>query len=130
MPQREILSWMLFGRGVSEASPFETSQLNQLALNLPSSSGKSSKPSVLNRLQKLGIDRINIDSYDDGVQNNVSVNIGKYLAKGLYISLNKGVNSEKNGVSVEADVLRNVKLKGEVSDDAASKMLLMWRHDY
>lgn len=130
MPQREILSWMLFGRGVTEASPFETSQLNQLALNLPSSSGKSSKPSVLNRLQKLGIDRINIDSYDDGVQNNVSVNIGKYLAKGLYISLNKGVNSEKNGVSVEADVLHNVKLKGEVSDDAASKMLLMWRHDY
>lgn len=131
MPQREILSWIIFGRGLSDASPFETTQLDQLALDLSSTSkSSSSKPSLFSQLQNLGIDRINVDSYDDGVQNHVSINIGKYITRGLYVSLNKGLTSEGGRVSVEADVMRNLKLKAEVSDDAAGKMLLMWRRDY
>lgn len=129
MAQREILSWLLFGRGLSDVNPFESSQLNQLGLSL-SSAGKSSKPGVLSRLQNFGIDRIQVDSYDDGEQNHVSVNVGKYLTRNLYISVNKGITDESGHVRLEADVIRNVKLQAQVADDAAGKMLLMWRRDY
>lgn len=130
MAQREILSWILFGRGLAEASPFETSQLNQLALDVTSAGKKTNKPTMLSRLQRFGIDSIKVDSSAEDGQNNVSVNIGKYLTRGLYVSVNKGLNTEGGKVSIEADVIRNVKLKAEVDDAAASKMLLMWRHDY
>ncbi len=126
MSQREILSWVVFNHGLDNNS--DTELTGQAIVNLTSGTGSS--PGFLNSLKRIGIDRIDFDSRESQGENDLSVNIGKYLSRDLYINYNKGITSESNKVSVEAHVIRNVKFKAEVDDEAAGKMLLMWKHHY
>lgn len=127
MSQREILSWVVFNHGLDSDSDAELT--GQAIVDLTSSSGGSSS-GLLNSLKRVGIDRIDFDSRESQGDNDLSVNIGKYISRDLYINYNKGITSESNKVSVEAHVIRNVKFKAEVDDEAAGKMLLMWKHHY
>ncbi len=126
MSQREILSWVVFNHGLNNDSDAELT--GQAIVDLTSGAGSSS--GLLNSLKRIGIDRIDFDSRESQGENDLSVNIGKYISRDLYINYNKGITSESNKVSVEAHVIRNVKFKAEVDDEAAGKMLLMWKHHY
>ena len=58
LPQREILSWILFNKGTSEISAFQGSQLNESITNL---STKQEGPDILTKIRTtFGIDRIDI----------------------------------------------------------------------
>lgn len=127
MPQREILSWLLFNSGSSDISPFQGSQLTESIKNL--SSGKTTGPDVLTKIRtKLGIDRLEIGRCGSGAsEGQMSVQVGKYLSKNVMISLNK---KEVNSVSIEATLPKKFILQAQVSDEAQGQMLLKWKRDY
>lgn len=124
LPQREILSWILFNRGTSEISPFQGTQLTESITNLKSN---QKGPDVLTKIRNsLGIDRLDI-SRDENNGNAVSIQVGKYISKNLFVSVNK---SDVNRIAVEATLMPNIKLQAQVGDDSEGQILLKWKHDY
>lgn len=124
LPQREILSWILFNRGTSEISPFQGSQLTESITNLKNSSSKG--PDVLTKIRNsLGIDRLEISR--DENSGSASIQVGKYISDNVFISVNK---SNVNRIAVEAALMPNIKLQAQIGDDSQGQMLLKWKHDY
>lgn len=124
LPQREILSWILFNRGTSEISPFQGTQLTESITNLKSD---HKGPDVLTKIRNsLGIDRFDI-SRDENNGNAVSIQVGKYISQNVFISVNK---SNVNRIAVEAALMRNIKLQAQVGDDSEGQLFLKWKHDY
>lgn len=128
LSQREILAWILFGRGVSDISATEGAQLNQSITNLKTS---NKGPDMLTKIRnKMGIDRIDINRGDNEDANQVSVQVGKYISQGVYVSVNKSVTAESNQVCLEANLTKEIKVQAEVGDDQEGQLLLKWKKDY
>jgi autotransporter translocation and assembly factor TamB len=128
LSQREILAWILFGRGVSDITATEGAQLNQSITNLKTG---SNGPDMLTKIRnKMGIDRIDINRGDNEDSNQVSVQVGKYISQGVYVSVNKSVTAESNQVCLEANLTREIKVQAEVGDDQEGQLLLKWKKDY
>jgi len=127
LSQREIVSWILFGHGISDLSSFQGSQLNESITNL--NTGGDAPPDILSKIKdRIGIDKIDVNR--SGENNEVSLKIGKYVSKGILISIDKSITAEANRVSVEADVIKNIKVQAEVGDDSAGQLRLKWKKDY
>jgi len=125
MPQREILSWLLFNRGTSEISAFQGSQLSESITNLDSN---HQGPDVLTKIRTaLGIDRLEICRDRNGDANNVGLKVGKYISDNIFISVSK---SDVNSIALEASVTEKIKLQAEVGDDSEGQLLLKWKRDY
>lgn len=128
LPQREILSWILFNRGTSEISTFQGSQLNKSITNL--STKGSSQPDMLTKFrEKIGIDRLDINR-EGGAANEVSVQVGKYISRGILVSVNRSITAETNRIAIEAALMKHVKVQAEVGDDSDAQLLLKWKKDY
>lgn len=125
LPQREILSWILFNRGSSEISNFQGSQLSESVTNLDT---KNTGPDVLTKIrQTLGIDRLEISRNPDGEENQMGLQVGKYISDNVLVTVNK---SDVNSVAIEAALTNRIKLTAEVGDDAEGELLLKWKRDY
>lgn len=119
MPQREIISYILFGHRSSELTPFQGTELSESITDL----NTTYKPDLLSRLtEKIGIDKLDISNND--------VKVGKYITKGVLVSFDKSMNSEANHVSIEAKVIKDVKLEGQIGDDAEGQLNIKWKKDY
>lgn len=128
LPEREILSWILFNRGISEITGFQRSELNSTQFTLSAGKGDSD---MLSRLRNtVGIDRVEISKSESGESEEISLKFGKYLSKGVFISLNKSINAESNQIAIEANVFKNVKAQAEVGDNSEGKISLKWTKDY
>lgn len=125
LPQREILSWILFNRGSTEINPMQDTQLNTSLADLAS---KKQGPDLLSKVRNtLGVDRIDFSRDEDSDSNTFNVHVGKYLSHGIFVSVNK---SDVNSISLEASLTKNIKLQAEIGDDAEGQLLLKWKHDY
>ena len=128
LSQREILSWLLFGRGISEITPFQGAQLNQSIVDLKSD---NQGPDMLTAIRnRIGLDLIDINRGEDGESDEVSLKLGKYISNGIFLTLDKSIGAEANRIGIEATVLPNIKVQGQVGDDAQGQVLLKWKHDY
>lgn len=129
LSQREILSWILFNRGLSNITSFQGTELNESITNL--NTRKSKKQDMLTRIRnQIGIDRIDIMRGEKGSENEVSVQVGKYVSKNLYISVNKSITAEVNRLCLEANLVKNLKMQAAVGDDSQGELLLKWKKDY
>lgn len=125
LPQREILSWILFNRGTSEISPFQGSQLSESITNL---STNQQGPDVLSKIRStLGIDRFEICRNPNNDNNEVNVQVGKYISDNVLISV---IKSDVNRLAIEATLTDKIKLQAQVGDDSQGQILLKWKRDY
>lgn len=125
LPQQEILSWILFNRGTSEISPFQGTQLSESVTNL---SSQQKGPDVLSKIRSLlRIDRLEIGQNSLGNQNDVNVQVGKYISDNILISI---ITSDVNRLAIEATINDNIKLQAQVGDDSQGQLLLKWKRDY
>lgn len=129
MSQREILSWILFGRGATDITPFQGAELSQSVNNLAKESNKG--PDVLTKIRdSIGVDRIDISKSEGNESNEVSLQVGKYISRGVFVTLNKSITSEANQVGIEANLWPNIKAEAHVGDDASTQFQLKWKRDY
>lgn len=129
MTQKEILSYILFNRGITDINPTQGAQLNQSIVTL--SSGKDNTDFLSWLRATIGIDRVDISSPSNSTDTNaISLQVGKYISRGIYVTVNKSINADTNSVGVEASLNRHFKVKAEVSDDAQDKLLIEWKKDY
>lgn len=128
MPQREILSWILFGHGAKDLNAFEGSHLNQSITDL--NKGSSGTDFLTKIRNKIGIDTIDINHNSESENNEVSIKVGKYISRGLLVSVNKSISAGANRLEIEAKLFKDIKAQAEIGDDAEGQLNLKWKKDY
>jgi translocation and assembly module TamB len=140
VPQDEILSRVLFDRGVGQISAGEGLQVAQAAATLAGGG-----PGVLDRLRgHLGLDRLFFGSAPSGVASSslnpaasdgaasgdVAVSGGKYVAEGVYVGVTQGTTPGSSKVTVEIDVRPHVTVETDQSQTGGTGIGLNYKYDY
>ncbi len=124
LPTSTVLSYILFNKDISEISQGEAIQLAQVLISLSGGTG----PDVLEAIRKsIGVDRLNIVSSQNDASK-VSVQIGKYLTKGVMVTLSQGINSSQ--VIVEVELKKGFIFQAETQDEGEGKFTLKWNKNY
>lgn len=127
LPQDEILSRLVFGRGLSEISPMRAIELAQSAAAL---SGTGGIFGFAGRTQhKLGIRGFSFTRTAKGKKES-TVQVGKYLGGKLYVEVEKDIGESGGKVSVETGVTRDLTIKSDVGTNASGGLWLQWERDY
>jgi translocation and assembly module TamB len=133
LSQREILSYILFGQGISDITPDQGELLTQsfIELNSMGNDDKSSNDFLSRLRNNIGIDRLDFTTADgtDGSKD-FGLQVGKYISEGVYVSINKSMNTVAPRVAIEAKLRKNWQAQAEVGNDAQGKLLLKWKKDY
>jgi translocation and assembly module TamB len=125
LPEDEIVSQLLFGRGVSRISAIEAAQLAQALATLSGMGG----PSLLDTVRRtLGIDVLRVDAGEGG--GSPSVAAGRYLGDGVYIGVNQGANAKSGEARVEVEVTPNITVETEVGPETGGRLGARWKLDY
>lgn len=127
LPVDEILSRLLFNRGVVNISPIQALQLGQ-AVN--AMTGSRSTFDVADRTRRiLHVDQLDIrQSEEENV--GASVSIGKYLTDNVYVEIEKGVGTEEGRILSEVELTPNLTFESETGTDAHVGVGLNWKWDY
>jgi translocation and assembly module TamB len=139
VPQDEILSRVLFGRGLGQISTGEGLQVAQAAATLAGGG-----PGVLDKLRTgLGLDRLSFGAAADSTAGSnlnpaaggsatgsPAVSGGKYVTKGVYVGVTQGTTPSTNKISVEVDVYPHVTVETDRSQSGGTGLGLNYKYDY
>lgn len=121
LPQDEVLSQIIFGRGIGELSPLQVARLASIALEL--TGGNS--PGLIGSLRDgVGLDDIDIVSDGDG---NTAVRVGKYINENVYLGVEAGQESE---ATINLDITDDLTAKGSVSSQGNTSLGIFFERDY
>jgi translocation and assembly module TamB len=132
LSQREVLSYILFNRGISDITQDQGDQLSQSFIELNDSDQSNKSNDLLTRLRNnIGIDRLDITSSDSN-NKDVSLQVGKYITESVFVSINKSISDIGNRVAIEANLRKNLKAQAEVEvgGETQGKVSLKWKKDY
>lgn len=121
LPEDEVLSQIIFGRGIEELSPLQVAKLASIALEL--TGGNS--PSLIENLRRgTGLD--DLDLVDDG-SGNAAVRAGKYINDNVYLNLQAGQTTE---ATINLDITDSLRAKGAVSSEGNTSIGVFFEKDY
>lgn len=125
LPQREILSYLLFDRAIHELSSEQGEFVSDSFISLNQIQQAQSGDFFSKIKQKIGvIDRLGV--------NGEGLYLGKYLTKKLLVSFKKGISTLDNRFSVEAKLHKNLKAEAELNTggEGEGKVSLKWKKEY
>ncbi len=130
LPSSSIMSLLIFGQQLNELTESQTIELaSTMSQKLDESSLASS-----NALTNLGIDRFNIiqpSSTDPTAPDQMAVQFGKYLSKGIVVSLSQGAEQGSSNIIVEVDLKKGFIFQVETQQqEEQGKFSLKWRRNY
>ncbi len=141
VPQDEILSRVLFNRGVGQLSAGEGLQLAAAAATLAGGG-----PGVLDKLRgSLGLDWFKFGSSatspttgtlnprgaaSGGSGANTGLSAGKYIAPGVSVGVSQGVSPPTSKVTVEIEVRPHLTVGGEAGQSGSTGIGLNYNYDY
>ncbi len=139
LPQDEVLSRVLFGRGVGQITAAEGLQLAQAAAAL---TGRG--PDVLSRLRTgLGLDWLRFGGGPVGVASSIinpnsassatggsAVSAGKYIAEGVSVGVTQGVSPPTSKVTVEIQLTPRLTLQTEAGENSGAGVGVNYNFDY
>jgi translocation and assembly module TamB len=128
LPSDEILARVLFGRNINQITPI---QALRIAGALNTLSGRSGLIDFMGRTRKfVGLDQLEIKQAEEG-NGETSVSIGKYLADGVFVEMEKGVGTDSSSkVLVEIELTPNTTIESETGSDSEGGIGLNWKWDY
>ena len=122
-PQDEVLAQLLFGRKISEISPFQALQLANAVATL---AGRGGVGVISNLRQGFGLDDLDITTTESGA---TAVRAGKYISENVYTDVTAA--SDGTGeVSLNLDITSNLKGKATLGSDGNSGIGVFFEKDY
>ena len=141
VPQDEILSRVLFNRGVGQLSAGEGLQLAAAAATLAGGG-----PGVLDKLRgSLGLDWFRFGSSSTspttgtlnprgaasgGSGANTALSAGKYIAPGVSVGVSQGVSPPTSKVTVQIEVRPHLTVGGEAGQSGSTGLGVNYNYDY
>lgn len=140
LSQREVLSYILFNRGISDITQDQGDQLSQSFISLNTSEQAASSDDFLSRLRNnIGIDRLDFTSNDNKENKEFGfLQVSKHITEDILISVKQGMVSLSPIIAVEAKLHKNIKAEAEVGvrqssmeqDSTPIRMSIKWKKDY
>lgn len=127
MSQKEILSYFIFGKSDGELT---LGQALQLANALSTLKGGNSLDVFGKVRAVLGLDSLNFKSGGSSSLQESTLNVGKNLADGVYVSIDQGLNPEDTKAIIEIDVTPSIILETEVSPSSSGSVGVKYKWDY
>ncbi|MFA6154425.1 translocation/assembly module TamB domain-containing protein, partial [Mesorhizobium sp.] len=125
LPEDEVLAQLIFGRSMSNLSPLQIAQLAEAAGQL---AGVGGSTSLLENLRSaIGVDDLDVTTDDQG---GTSVSAGKYLNDRTYVTIQKGDKPGSGKATIDLNVGRGVKLRGEANDGGEAKGGIFYEKEY
>ncbi|WP_189490560.1 translocation/assembly module TamB domain-containing protein, partial [Limoniibacter endophyticus] len=125
LPEDEVLARLIFGREMSSLSPVQIARLAAAAAELAGVGGSSSLLSTLE--DSIGVDDIDVESTEDG---GTSVRAGKYLNERTYVTIEKGDAAGSGKATINLDLGRGLKVRGQASDDGDAGGGIFYEREY
>ena len=127
MPQSEIVSSLLFGKGSGKLTPLEAVQLADALATL---AGKSGSAGIAERIRDaLGLDVLTVGEGTPGSAI-PQVSAGRYLTDKVFVGVEPPTGKGSGAVNVQVDVTPNITLETEVGAGAQGSVGLNWKHNY
>ena len=127
-PEDEIVARLLFGRGMTQITPFQALRLAQALRAFSSGDNRGFDPLAETR-DFLGLDELDVRGGEGGVTDS-RVGVGKYVTEDIYLDLEKGLADGTGKVSVTMEITPNVTLESEAGPEAGTGISINWKHDY
>lgn len=131
LPESEILSRVLFDKGVAKLGPVEAAQLAMALDTL--ASGESMSEDALSYVRNLlGLDVLTIEAGEEEGEG-PALGVGRYVADGVYVGARQGAAEESTAGTVEIEVLPGLAIESEVTEGAegaTGALGLRWKWDY
>jgi translocation and assembly module TamB len=125
LPQDEIVSRLLFGRGVARISVVEAAQLADTLATLSGRGGFS----ILDSARRLlGVDVLRVDAGSNN--SGPSVTAGRYLGKDVYVGVSQGTGAKSGEAKVEVEVTPHITIETEVGPTSGGQLGARWKYDY
>ncbi|UYV37049.1 translocation/assembly module TamB domain-containing protein [Rhodobacteraceae bacterium D3-12] len=122
LPEDEILSRLLFGRGLSKISAL---QAVQLAAAVQTLAGGGS--GLLDKLREnLGVDDLDITTSEDGT---TGAKVGKYLSDKVYTDVTVGSDGSSE-INLNIQISPSVTGRGSVNSEGESSLGVFFERDY
>ncbi|TIO78172.1 MAG: translocation/assembly module TamB [Mesorhizobium sp.] len=125
LPEDEVLAQLIFGRSMSNLSPLQIAQLADAAAQLAGAGGSTS---LLDNLRSaIGVDDLDVTTDEKG---GTAVSAGKYLNDRTYVTIQKGDKPGSGKATIDLNVGRGVKLRGEANDAGEAKGGVFYEREY
>ncbi|MFW6456497.1 MAG: translocation/assembly module TamB domain-containing protein [Desulfohalobiaceae bacterium] len=125
MSQDQILARVLFGKDISQISPFQAVMLANAARKLATGGGMDLMGQVRSVLNVDSID-VQTDQETGGVQ----FGLGKYVHERVYMQVEKGTEPGSDEVSVEVELTPRLNLESSLESEGQGGLGLFWKLDY
>jgi translocation and assembly module TamB len=126
LPEDEVLSQILFGKGTGQLSTFEAVQLGQQAAELagvlPAGSGL-----VENVRRATGLDVLNVETGQDG---EAELTAGQFVGEGVFVGVEQSLGSNESNVTVEVDITDTIKLETDLGSTGSTRIGVGVEFDY
>ncbi|MCE8472355.1 translocation/assembly module TamB domain-containing protein, partial [Rhodovulum sulfidophilum] len=123
LPQEEVISRILFGRGLDTLSPLQAAELASAVATLMGKGGQG----ILGALRgATGLDDLDVNSTEEG---GTELSAGKYLSDKVYsqVTVNQKGQSE---INLNLDVSPYVTLKGHAGAEGDTGIGIFYERDY
>jgi translocation and assembly module TamB len=123
LPQEEVLSRLLFGRGLETLSALQAAQLAGAVASLAGKGGDG----IVAKLRKgFGLDDLDVRTADDGT---ASLRAGKYISRNVYSEVEVDQDG-KSQIQLNLDVTDSITLRGRASSDGTTGIGIVLEKDY
>lgn len=129
LPPEDIMALILFGKPARELSALESLQVAQALAQL-SGVGPFGKGGGVTGIARrtLGLDLLNISVGSDAGAS--SLEVGKYVAEGLFVSAKQDARGENGSVRVEYEITDSISIETEMRQDGEQTASANWKHDF
>lgn len=123
LPEEEVVSRLLFGRGLNTLTPIQAAQLASAVATLTGRGGGG----VVDRLRRsFGLDDLDVTQDAEG---GAAVRAGRYLSENVYVDVTVG-SSGSSEISLNLDVSPSVVVRGRAASDGATGIGVYFERDY
>ncbi|MCE6961066.1 translocation/assembly module TamB domain-containing protein [Cereibacter sphaeroides] len=123
LPEEEVISRLLFGRGLDTISPLQAAQLASAVATLAGRGGEG----VIGRLrQGFGLDDLDVSTSEDG---SASLKAGKYISENVYTEVEVDQQGESE-INLNLDVTPSITLRGSADNTGDTSIGVFFEGDY
>ncbi|MEI4471917.1 translocation/assembly module TamB domain-containing protein [Frigidibacter sp. MR17.24] len=123
LPQEEVLSQLLFGRGLDNISPLQAAQLASAVSTL---AGRGGDGIIGNLRKSTGLDDLDVTTDSDGA---AAVRAGRYISDKVYTDVTVGAGGSTS-INLNLDVTRNITARGSAEGDGGTSIGIYFEKDY